>query len=131
MDMAHNQRLILLVSIAFLILYTAIFELQNTQTYLLYQAHYASLGFTSNGICQLFQGLAALCSAFLIQKHGPKRCLALPSLLCLLNIAAFYFPLSLYTKAQKRTLVQTLLCLSAALNGVGQGLNQTAVGVFI
>ena len=99
---------------------------------MLQKDHYQTLGYTSNGICQIFQGLAALCSAYLIQVYGPLKCMVLPSLFCLLNIAAFFVPMSLYDDLHpKKELVKILLAVSAAFNGIGQGMNQTAVGVYI
>jgi len=129
--MKYYQKQIVLVCISYFAMYISIFDLQNTQTYLLEQENYPFLGYYSNAICQIFQGLAALCSVYLITKKGAPYCMSVPSLFCLINMAAFYIPFNLQKSLKYRSAIQYMILTTAALNGVGQGLNQTAVGVYL
>ncbi|CDW81164.1 major facilitator superfamily protein [Stylonychia lemnae] len=126
-----------LCSIAFLGLYVAVYSTQNVQSQIYDIDGYKNLGYISNAVAYLGQGLGSIFCVYVMQRVGDVKAMAYSSLLSLPFIICLILPaLNTDNKADNnfffsQSFVTILTIYVSFLNGFGGGINQPASGKYI
>ena len=103
-------------------LYTA----QNLSSSLLAKDNYTQLGFYSNAIIYLGQGLGSVLAVVAIEKLGDRKTMAFGAMICVPFVISLLVP-ALHTKENENNwifsqgFVYTLILFTSLLNGLGEG----------
>jgi len=120
-----------------MVLYTALYSAQNIQTALFEIGGYPSLGFYSNAVAYMGQGLGSIASVHLTQRHADSKIMACASILSLPFLLTMLLPAYRSVHLTEthwwysEPFAYSLLLATSLLNGLGQGLSQPSAGHYI
>jgi len=136
-DDYRNLRHAVLCSIAFLGVYIAVYSAQNTQTAIYDADGYESLGYVSNSVAYVGQGLGSVFCVYCMQRVGDVKAMAYSSLLNLPFILILILPALNGKQTSENNFfysspfVTAITVCTSFLNGFGQGVAQPASGKYI
>ncbi|CDW77194.1 major facilitator superfamily protein [Stylonychia lemnae] len=124
-------------SLGFLGLYTTIYSAQNIQTVVFQRDGYDSLGFYSNAVAYLFQGLGSVFCVFIQEKIGDILTMAYGAVLNIPFMIIIILPALKSENLKSKSwvysngFVYAMILLASVFNGFGQGISQPSSGTYI
>ena len=119
----------MLCSIAFLLMYTAIYSAQNVQAVLYELDEYGSLGFYSNACVYLGEGVGSIFCVYLTTKYGESKSMSRAALLSMPFLVSLLLPayrsLDLHSESVwlSDPFVYSIVLFASLLNGLGGGVS--------
>eukprot|EP00347_Sterkiella_histriomuscorum_P023537 403334265 len=123
-------------SLGFLGVYVAVYSAQNAQSQIYDIDGYKNLGYVSNAVAYVGQGVGSIFCVYVMQRVGDIKAMAYSALLSLPFIISLLLP-ALNNHGQNEnflfsyTFVTMITVFTSFLNGFGGGINQPASGKFI
>jgi hypothetical protein len=132
-----NFYMAFLCSLSFLGMYVALYSAQNISSVLFMKDGYENLGFYSNAMAYLSEGIGSIFVVFIIMKMGAAKSMSrfalmnLPFIFCLLIPAIKSDNMDSNSVLLSDGFVYTIVLITSSMNGFAMGMVQPASGNYI